>query len=144
MAGSLEDRNAIRELSTDYAAAASRKDKQAIAGMFTEDARVTGVAQAVEGGGDLIGPGAIGEFFGRMFDQIESVTQMAQPANIRVSGDAATSSCDIVEYVKYGGVPGFVIVVGHYDDELRRTASGWRFFKRALSFKIFSKVPEAS
>jgi uncharacterized protein (TIGR02246 family) len=143
-AETMQDRLAIRELVSSYAAAASRKDVAALQALFVDDARVCGVAQAVEGGDDLIGRAAIGGFFGRMFEQVESVTQMPHTADVRVTGDTASASCDIVEYVKYGGAPGFVIVVAHYDDSFRRTEGGWRFALRRFTMRIMSQVPEAA
>ena len=143
MAGSLEDHNAIREITSNYAAAASLKDTKGMERVFTEDARVSGVAEAMGGQGDLVGPKVICDFFGKIFEQIQTVTQMPHTASIVVSGDTATSTCDIVEYVKHPGVDGFTIVVGHYDDKLRRTPEGWRFYHRILSFRIFQRIAEA-
>jgi ketosteroid isomerase-like protein len=143
MADGWEDREAIRELASNYAAAASLMDTRAMQLVFTDDARVSGVTEATGGQGDLVGPQAICDYFGRLFDGIEHLTQMPHTANVAVAGDTATATCDIVEYVKHPGVAGFTIVVGHYDDQLRRTSQGWRFCHRALSFRIFQRVPEA-
>jgi ketosteroid isomerase-like protein len=142
MATSLEDHNAIRELTLNYSSAASAKDDAAMELVFTEDARVPGVAEGMGMGGPLAGPKAICGFFAKIFETLEHLTQMVQPANIRVSGDEATSTCDIVEFVKRRGAPGMTIVTGRYEDRLRRTAAGWRFYERTLSFKIFQGVPE--
>jgi ketosteroid isomerase-like protein len=143
MPGTLQDRSEIRELTSAYAAAASRKDARAIGRFFTEDACVSGVGEGTAAAKDLVGSGAISDFFERMFGLVESVTHMPHTADIVVSGDAATASCDIVEYVKFAETPGFIIVVGHYDDNFRRTIDGWRFAKRVLSLRIWTRVPEA-
>lgn len=142
MAGSLDDHNAIRELTLNYSSAASAKDDAAMALVFTQDARVLGVAEGMGMDGPLVGPKTICGFFAKIFETLEHLTQMAQVANIKVTGDEATSSCDIVELVKRRGAPGMTIVTGRYEDRLRRTAAGWRFYERTLSFKIFQGVPE--
>jgi ketosteroid isomerase-like protein len=87
MATSLEDHNAIRELTLNYSSAASAKDDAAMELVFTEDARVLGVAEGMGMGGPLAGPKAICGFFAKIFETLEHLTQMVQPANIRVSGD---------------------------------------------------------
>jgi ketosteroid isomerase-like protein len=142
MAGSLEDHNAIRELTSNYSSAASAKDDKAMELVFTEDARVLGVAEGMGMGGPLEGPKVICGFFGKIFEGIEHLTQMPHVANIRVDGDLAASSCDIVEFVKRRGAPGMTIVTGRYEDKLRRTPAGWRFYERTLSFKIFQGIAE--
>jgi hypothetical protein len=63
-------------------------------------------------------------------------------ADIQVNGDLATSTSDIVEFVKRRGAPGMTIVTGRYADKLRRTPAGWRFYERTLSFKIFQSIAE--
>jgi ketosteroid isomerase-like protein len=144
MAGNWEDVAEVRELASAYSAAAGRMDAKALAAFFTADARVTGLAQAFNVGGDLVGPAAIDAFFSGMFRQVESVTQMLHAANIEVSGNSATGVADIVEYVKYGGVPGFTVVVARYEDEYRKTLAGWRFAARAFTLKILAQVSDAA
>jgi hypothetical protein len=144
MAGGLEDHYAIRELTHDYSSAASAKNDKAMELVFTEDARVIGVAEGMGMGGPLVGPKTICGFFAKIFEGIEHLTQIPSVAHIKVNGDEATSSCDIVEFVKRHGAPGMTIVTGRYEDKLRRTPAGWRFSERTLGFKIFQGVPELS
>lgn len=143
MAGSLEDHNAIRELTSAYASAASAKDDKAMEEVFTEDARVIGVAEGMGAGGPLEGPKAICGFFANIFQTLEHLTQMPHVAFIKVDGDLATATCDIVEFVKRHGAPGMTLVTGRYEDKLRRTPAGWRFYERTLAFKIYQGIAEA-
>ena len=143
MAESMSDKEAIRELISDYAAAASAMDRPGLHATFADDAVVYGLAEAVTpGAGPLKGPDAIIELIGMAWDRCEYITQMAQPAKIVVEGDTATGICDIVEYSKRKEGPGFVMVVGRYYDKFRRTAKGWRFAERKLEFRIYKRVAE--
>jgi hypothetical protein len=143
MADSWADHVAIRELTSNYAGAASLKDLDGLAAVFTADGRVKGMTAASGETRDLVGPEDLCSYLAKLFEGIEHLTQIPHTSNIVVDGDTASAVCDIVEYVKRPGVPGFTIVVGRYDDKLRRTAQGWRFTERALGFRIFQHVAEA-
>jgi ketosteroid isomerase-like protein len=143
MTGSASDKEAIRELVSTYAAAAGSMDLQGLRATFTDDAVVYGMAEFVTpGAGHLQGSDAIVKFIGMALERSDYLTQIAQPANIVVDGDSATGICDIVEYIKRKEGPGFMLVVGRYDDKYRRTTAGWRFAKRKLEFRIYQRVAE--
>jgi ketosteroid isomerase-like protein len=143
MTGQVNDKEAIRELISTYAAAAGAMDGPGLQATFADDAVVHGLAEIVKpGAGPLRGSAAIAEFIGLAWERSEYMTQIAQPANIVVDGDSATGVCDIVEYSKRKEGPGFVIVVGRYDDKFCRTAAGWRFAERTLEFRIYKRVAE--
>jgi ketosteroid isomerase-like protein len=141
--GSRNDKEDIRELIFTYAAAAGAMDGKALQATFLDDAVVYGLAEAVQpGAGPLRGSDEIVKLIGMAWERSEYMTQMAQPANIVVDGDTATGICDIVEYSKRKEGPGFVMVVGRYNDKYRRTESGWRFAERTLEFRIYKRVAE--
>jgi hypothetical protein len=143
MADLLQDQLLIRELTANYAAAASLMSVDGLAACFTDDVVYQGVLEQMGGSGDLVGARTVAEYMGSLWANLQSVTQVSHPGNIRVAGNTATQTCDIVEYVKRPNTPGFTIVVGHYDDQLTRSAAGWRFKHRKLSFRIFQHIAEA-
>jgi len=64
---------------------------------------------------------------------IDYMVQMNSPAIIRVDGDTATANSIIRECGKYTGRDTCLEVLGVYDDELVRTADGWRFKRRRFT-----------
>jgi hypothetical protein len=60
---------------------------------------------------------------------------MNSPAIIEVDGDRATAHSIIRECGKYAGRQTCLEVLGLYDDELVRTADGWRFARRVFTVR---------
>ena len=135
MIGNVEDRLEIIELSSAYSGAASRLDIEGMKAVYTEDAIVTGIAEAVGLTGDLVGRTVIGDFFKPIFDHLESLQQMPAVVAVAVDGDKATATTQIIEYVTGKGSASMTIIVGVYADKLVRTAQGWRFNRRDLTVK---------
>ncbi|EHJ62405.1 nuclear transport factor 2 family protein [Novosphingobium pentaromativorans] len=143
MAESMNDKDAIRELISDYAAAACAMDPQELKKTFTDDAKVVGMAEVVTpGAGPLVGAEAISSFIGKAWERNKCMTQFAQPAKIVVDGDTATGVCDIVEYGMRKEGDGVIFVVGRYYDQFKKTVEGWRFSERKLEFRIYKRLAE--
>lgn len=66
---------------------------------------------------------------------IEYMVQMNSPAIIEVDGDTATAKSIIREAGKYAGRNTNLEVLGLYEDQLKRTADGWRFAKRSFTVR---------
>jgi hypothetical protein len=64
---------------------------------------------------------------------IEYLVQINAPAIIAIDGDTATARSLIRECAKFSGRPGLIDVVGQFNDELRRTADGWKFAHRTFT-----------
>jgi hypothetical protein len=81
------------------------------------------------------GQAAIRETMTALMAPIEYLVQINAPAIIAVDGDSASARSLIRECAKFRDQPGVIEVVGQFNDELRRTPSGWRFAQR--TFTIF-------
>jgi ketosteroid isomerase-like protein len=66
---------------------------------------------------------------------IEYMVQLNSPALIQVDGDTATAQSIIRECGKYTGRATNLEVLGLYDDQLVRTAEGWRFARRTFTVR---------
>jgi hypothetical protein len=141
---SVRSENEIRELNANYASAASLMSVDGLAACFTDDLVYEGLLAHMGGDGDLVGGRAVAEYMGTLWATLECVTQLADAGSIKVDGDSATQTCDFVEYVKFRDTPGLVLVVGHYDDQLTRTADGWRFARRKFSARVVETINGAA
>ncbi len=81
------------------------------------------------------GQAAIRSAMTSLMEPIEYLVQINSPAIITVDGDSAAARSLIRECAKFRGQPGVIDVVGQFNDELQRTADGWRFAHR--TFTIF-------
>ena len=81
------------------------------------------------------GHAAIRERMSALMEPIEYLVQINAPAIIAVDGDSASARSLIRECAKFRGQSGAIDVVGQFNDELRRTPTGWRFSHR--TFTIF-------
>lgn len=131
----LEDRIAVQDVIILYAHLHDSKQPHRIAEeIFTEDAVLD------FGTGIVTGRSAIRAFFGSfegVFDTSHVIT------NIIVQGDASVARCQShclawhwTRRPDVDGRPSLhpvdTLIVGGYDDELRRQADGWRISKRAV------------
>ena len=81
------------------------------------------------------GQAAIRETMTALMEPIEYLVQINAPAIINVDGDSASARSLIRECAKFRDQAGVIDVVGQFQDELRRTAEGWRFAHR--TFTVF-------
>jgi len=97
--------------------------------------------------------GPLGTFkgWGEMYPAMSGFTagmdfwvQFNSPAIIAVDGDRATARCLIRESGKFKDRDETLEIMGYYDDELVRTAEGWKFARReftALGAQRFAPLP---
>ena len=70
-----------------------------------------------------------------LLESIEYLVQINTPAIISIDRDTASARSLIRECAKLRGRPVLMDVVGQFNDELRRTADGWKFAHR--TFTVF-------
>lgn len=121
--GPREDRDAIRELYETYAGGANCMDRATWLGCFAVDAvwkthyfGVTGIE-------------AIGAQYDQITNGVTATSFITQICAIEVDGDRAHGRAVCQERLAMPGGGDFRLT-GRYEDELVRTADGWRFRHR--------------
>jgi hypothetical protein len=96
--------------------------------VFTPDA-------SAELGGEFAGLDAIKERVSSVLTLLRASQHMVATHQVVVDGDRATCRCYLhAQHVRdLDGLEAQFIVGGRYDDELLRTAAGWRIARRALT-----------
>lgn len=130
----LEDEMAIRSLAAAYSDAANRGDLEGMLQVYAPD----GVLVPF-GGPERKGHEAIRAVVGQTISAYEWIFQMTHSGLVRVEGDIAHARFWVSEMVhmKDGNATQFY---GLYDDELVRTAVGWRFARRVLSATFIGRT----
>ncbi len=123
--GKASDERAIRNLINAYTDAATRLDAKAGAETYAEDGVL--VANGIE----LRGRAKIERAFARNYGASDLIFQMIQPGPLEIRGDRAFARSWIRAWNR---LKGEVIrdILGLYQDELIRTAEGWRFARRRM------------
>jgi ketosteroid isomerase-like protein len=125
----MSDEIAIQQTLNTYSFNASTGDLAAMVATFAEDG-----AWVVPGAGiTCTGHEQILAAASAITGAIEYMVQLNSPAIIEVDGDTATAKSIIRECGKYIGRQTNLEVLGLYEDELVRTADGWRFAKRTFT-----------
>jgi hypothetical protein len=138
--GEVEDRLAITALAAAYSAGANRLSGDDMGKVLTPDAVVGGVMKlAGQPDTDLVGAAAVVGFFNQAFAAMEFIHQIPTTLEVNITGDRATATTALVEYVKPKGAP-LMLMLGHYDDTLVRTSAGWRFTRRHVHAKSFAPL----
>jgi hypothetical protein len=118
----LADKIAIRELTATY--------NRAVDDGRIEDAFATFVDGA--GSLEIKGMGAMtGDELRALFSALAGIVHATTDAIIEVDGDRARQLCTLLVLVRApeGGVVRLV-TTGRYEDDVERTAQGWRFLRR--------------
>ena len=126
----LEDRDAIRALLAEYRRALDEKDFEAYAALFGDDGEFVTDGRRVRGRAEILAMLADLQAEGALSMKPGDDRHLVANVEIAVDGDRATAHSTWVYLTREGEGPN-VALVGHYDDELRRTAAGWRFARRA-------------
>lgn len=124
----MDDERAIQRLITTYSQTASIGDWDAAVATYLPDATWTIPHLDLAFTGHEAIRGALDAFFATM----DYVIQMNAPALIRVSGSTATARSAIRECGKSAGKAQGFEYFGFYQDELVKTADGWRFKLRVF------------
>lgn len=138
----MDDERAIQRLITTYSQTASIGDWDGAVGTYLPD----GNWSIPQLGLSFSGHVAIREALAAFFETMDYVIQMNAPALIHVGSSTATARSAIRECGKSAGQPQGFEYFGFYQDELVKTADGWRFRKRifeGVGTSLFALLPES-
>ncbi|SDG38900.1 nuclear transport factor 2 family protein [Pseudonocardia oroxyli] len=123
-----DDFVAILDTAYRYAQAADRRDWAGLANCYTEDAVVNFNGTIVEGRDAIIARNQ------RQLTKWEATQHFTGNPVIKVDGDRADASFYTIAQhtVMRDGLPVTCLAGGVYEDELVRTAEGWRFRRRRI------------
>lgn len=122
----MSDIVAIQQLLNTYTEAASRSDWATVKSCFTEDAIWETPAGRIEGRDAALAKMA------ELVGGFDYIVQMNAPGVITVAGDKATARSVIRECGKLKGQDVAMEFLAHYNDEIVRTADGWKFTHRVF------------
>ena len=127
----MTDRDEIQQLLNTYSVTASLGQLDAMAATYIPDGswEVPSIGLTCQGHAAIK---AAGE---GVISTIEYFVQLNSPAIIHIDGDKATAQSVIRECGKYVGKQVALEVLVLYEDELVRTADGWRFSRRVFISK---------
>lgn len=128
----LEDREAIRALLAAYRRALDEKDFAAYGELFGDDGEfVTDATGPVRGRAAILAMLAGLQRDGALTVAAGDDRHLVTNVEIDLDGDRATAHSTWVYLTRDEGGGPRLTLVGHYDDDLRRTAAGWRFARRS-------------
>lgn len=130
----LIDENEIRDLAARFTAAVNRSDAKSLGDLFTE-----GGEWQVPGMPTTVGREAAAERIGGLRATFANLVQLLHSGHVEVVGDGATAEWYLSETATDGDGNGFAFT-GVYQDEMVRTAEGWRFVRRSFTFLYRGKA----
>ena len=116
------DKVAIRELTATYNRGVDEGRVDDVLACFT-----TGGAVEIPGTGVLNREAMV-----RLFEAVAGSVHLTTDAIIEVHGDCARQHCSLLVVGGSSGAERKILTTGRYDDELARTADGWRFARRLV------------
>ncbi len=128
------DQAAIQQLIARYIEAASSGDIEVVGSTYAED----GVWELPAFPLRTEGRTAIKEKIAELLVPMEYLVQIGSPAAITVNGDTATARSSMREGCKFKGQNVAAEILGVYDDDLIRTADGWKFARRTFHMSCFN------
>ena len=129
--GSAEDQLAIRSLLEAYGDAVAQNDPKAWGDTWTDDAVWEILDQTITGRDAIVG------FWQSLMAGFSFTAFAMSIGRIAIDGDRATLRVYVSEEL-WDKDDKLTRIKGRYDDELTRTAEGWRFSKRAYTIlKMF-------
>jgi uncharacterized protein (TIGR02246 family) len=132
----LEDREAIRALLATYRRALDEKDFEAYADLFGDDGEFVADGRTFRGRAEILAMLAEFQATGALTKAAGDDRHLVANVEIGVDGDRATARSTWVYLTRGAGDEPQLALVGHYEDELRRTTAGWRFARRAAPCDI--------
>ena len=130
----LLEKQSIIEVGLRYASAVDTRDIDRFLSCFTPDARWYSDVH------DARGHQEIAEAMQRAATHLDAAQHVATNFEVTLDGDRATMrSCYIATHVKAPLEP--YVLAGAYDDELVKTADGWRIRSRKLTIQWTSGDP---
>ena len=135
MALTNDDKTEIRELVSRYNKAIDTGDADGYAATFTADGEFVGIVGTFKGRDELR---AFAADYATNPDMADFASAQHWVTNLVVDGggDDATAFSHLM-MVKPDGEAGSIILVGHYDDTLRRVDGAWRFARRVVNAAAF-------
>lgn len=124
----MDDAFAIQQTLSRYSDGCSRRDWDQVEGTFMPD----GIWEVPALGTFHRGWAAIQPAMAGFVAQLDYFVQINSTAIITMSGDAARARSTIRECGKFAGCDEALEVMGTYEDELLRTADGWKFVRRTF------------
>ena len=135
------DEIAIQQTLNTYSEGASRADWNQVLSTFTSECiwEIPGLKARFQK------HAVIQKAMASFVEQMAYFVQINSPAIITVEGDKATARSVIRECGKFADRNEALEVLGRYEDELVRTAEGWKFTRRAFyaaGKHTFALLPE--
>ena len=125
---SVIDEIAIQRTLNRYSEGASRADWTQVMSTFTADA----TWEIPVLGAKLQNHAVIQKAMSDFVSQMAYFVQINSPAIITVNGDKATACSVIRECGKFADRDEALEILGRYNDDLLRTADGWKFTRRVF------------
>ncbi len=122
----MQEEWAIQQVLNVYSQSCSRADWDQVIAQYLPD----GIWDIPRVAARFEGHRRIREGLVHFSSSMDYIVQINSPAVITIEGGLATSHCLIRECGKYAGRDEALEVLGAYDDQLQRTAQGWKFMKR--------------
>lgn len=124
----LADYIAIRQLNATYNRHADNADGEAYASLFTEDGELNIVGEGVYTGREQVA--------GRCNATTTAVHITTEP-EIDINGDTALQRVRMLTVLQDGnGTRNEFVASGWYIDELKRTETGWRYYRRRVELDL--------
>jgi hypothetical protein len=138
-----EKKDAVREIISGWSYNAGRFDAEAMGKLFTDDCEFYGIKELVGGKGPLVGPRQVVDFLAETFVNFSWLTQMNNTVSIVFdsAGTTATTRTNLVERAGPKARNTTFILIAVYDDVLKLTTQGWRFFRRTITAHDVREVP---
>ncbi|MEO7240703.1 MAG: nuclear transport factor 2 family protein [Sphingomicrobium sp.] len=136
----LEAESAIRALAARYCFAIDNHDLDAVAGLFTEDARVA----SSDGVMDATGRDAIIRQYEQRFAVLGPSNHVSHDHWIRFGDDPDRAEGLLSAHAELWRNGGMMVTALRYADRYRREAGEWRFEERILSFLYYVPVADYS
>lgn len=133
-----DDIHAIEQLQRQFAQLNDEGQWDALAALFTEDAQFTRPSDPTR---PIVGREAILQAFQARPKGTARCHLVANPSVELLSESHARASCYSV-LLTAQELPQGTVTVGGFDDQLTRTATGWKFQSR-VGFTLFDPVPFA-
>lgn len=131
----MDDTAAIQQLLNRYTDGCNRQDWPQVMDTFAEDG--CWVAQ----GHEFRGHAAIQPAMAGFLVAFAYFVQVNTPAVIEIAGDSATARSTIREMGRFKDRDEGFEVLGRYDDEIVRTADGWKFARRTFHAYGLHRLP---
>lgn len=124
------DEHDILKLANAYSHAVMRRDGRLAALTYTADGQLVAFGRP-----PIVGREALSAAFVATFSPLAFITQACVGSVIEVHGDTALASFAVNEFFRpqQGQADTLMTCMGMYEDDLVRTAEGWRFARRKFS-----------